>query len=59
MCTKIHYLGLVIAVVRGRLKEEEFGLAFQEGKFDIPKAPSLGLLLDDVRVGHFSSVEVN
>ena len=41
-------LGLVIAVVCGRLKEEEFGLAFLEGKFDTPKAPSLGLLLEDV-----------
>jgi tRNA U38,U39,U40 pseudouridine synthase TruA len=34
--------------VRGRLKEEEMSAAFQEGKFDIPKAPSLGLLLEDV-----------
>lgn len=53
------WLGLVIAAVRGRLKEGEFELAFEEDKFDIPKAPSLGLLLDDVRVGPFSCVKAN
>lgn len=41
-------LGLVIAIVRGRLKEEEFGAAFQEEKFDVPRAPALGLLLQNV-----------
>ncbi len=40
--------GLVIAVVRGYLKEEEFEAAFLEEKFDIPKAPALGLLLENV-----------
>ena len=36
--------------MRGRLKEEEFEVAFKEEKFDIPKAPALGLLLENVRL---------
>ena len=38
----------MVAIICGRVKEEEFDVAFQEDKFDIPKAPALGLLLEDV-----------
>ena len=41
-------VGFVIAVVRGLAKEEEFDKVFQREKVDIPKAPALGLLLDNV-----------
>ena len=40
--------GYVIAVVRGRLERVEFEKAFGQDKVDIPKAPALGLLLDNV-----------
>ncbi len=40
--------GYVIAVVRGRLERSEFETAFTKEKVDIPKAPALGLLLDNV-----------
>lgn len=41
-------IGFVIAIVRGRIEEAEFGRVFEEEKVDIPKAPSLGLLLENV-----------
>ena len=40
--------GFVIAVARGRASEEVFDSVFEEGKVDIPKAPALGLLLENV-----------
>ena len=38
----------MLAIMRGRFKEEDFEKAFEEEKVDIPKAPSLGLLLNYV-----------
>ena len=40
--------GFVVAVVRGLADEEEFERVFEKEKVDIPKAPALGLLLDNV-----------
>ncbi len=40
--------GYVIAVVRGRLERAEFEAPFREDRVDIPRAPGLGLLLDNV-----------
>lgn len=40
--------GFVIAIVRGLVKEEEFERVFKREKVDIPKAPALGLLLENV-----------
>ncbi len=41
-------LGFVIAIIRGYLKESDFDDAFLKEKVDIPRAPALGLLLEDV-----------
>jgi hypothetical protein len=34
--------------MRGHLKEKEMVVAFQEDRIDIPRAPCLGLLLENV-----------
>ena len=41
--------GLVIAIVRGRTSEETLARAYEREKVDIPRAPGLGLLLENVR----------
>ncbi|CAI8055238.1 tRNA pseudouridine synthase A [Geodia barretti] len=41
-------VGLVIAIVRGFAPETTLIEAFQKGKVDIPRAPALGLLLENV-----------
>ena len=41
-------VGLVIAIVRGFAPETTLVEAFQKGKVDIPRAPALGLLLENV-----------
>ncbi|CAI8054457.1 tRNA pseudouridine synthase A [Geodia barretti] len=41
-------VGLVIAIVRGFAPETTLVEAFQNGKVDIPRAPALGLLLENV-----------
>lgn len=41
--------GYVMAIMRGYVEEGEFDKAFEEERVDIPKAPSRGLLLDNVR----------
>ena len=41
--------GLVIAIVRGRTGEETLARAYEREKVDIPRAPGLGLLLENVR----------
>jgi tRNA pseudouridine38-40 synthase len=41
-------VGLIIAIVRGRTPETTLVEAFQRRKVDIPKAPALGLLLENV-----------
>lgn len=38
----------MIAIVRGALEEKEFDKVFQAEKMDIPRAPALGLLLENV-----------
>ncbi len=43
-------VGLIIAVVRGYVSEELILDAFNEHKVHIPRAPSLGLLLENVRM---------
>ena len=40
--------GFMIAIVRGILEYGEFEKAFQVEKMDIPRAPPLGLFLEDV-----------
>ena len=42
-------IGLVVAVVREHAQEEIIQRAFTHEKVDIPRAPALGLLLDNVR----------
>jgi len=42
-------IGLIIAVVRGCTEEATITNAFHDSKIDIPRAPALGLLLDNVR----------
>ena len=41
--------GLVIAIVRGRTSEETLARSYEREKVDIPRAPGLGLLLENVR----------
>ena len=43
------YKGFVVAIIRGYVKESEFDNAFLEDKMDIPRAPALGLILENVR----------
>ena len=47
-CSYVACVGFVVAIIRGYLKESDFESAFLEEKVDIPRAPSLGLLLDNV-----------
>ena len=42
-------VGLVIAIARGFAPETTLVEAFQREKVDIPRAPALGLLLENVR----------
>lgn len=42
------HTGLVIAIVRGRTEEETLQRAYGKEKVDIPRAPGLGLLLENV-----------
>lgn len=41
-------VGLMIAIVRGHTPEDTIVRAYQQEKLDIPRAPGLGLLLDNV-----------
>ena len=41
-------VGLVIAIVRGFAPETVLVEAFQRDKVDIPRAPALGLLLEQI-----------
>lgn len=41
-------IGLVVAIVRGHAQEEVMKTVFNKPKVDIPRAPALGLLLDNV-----------
>ncbi len=41
-------IGLIVAVVRGHAQEEIMTRVFKKPKVDIPRAPALGLLLDNV-----------
>ncbi|CAI8028525.1 tRNA pseudouridine synthase A [Geodia barretti] len=45
-------VGLVIAIVRGFAPETTLIEAFQKGKVDIPRAPALGLLLENVSLSY-------
>ena len=45
-------VGLVIAIVRGFAPETTLVEAFQKGKVDIPRAPALGLLLENVSLSY-------
>ena len=42
------FIGLVIAIVRGRTEETLLQKAYGKEKVDIPRAPGLGLLLENV-----------
>jgi len=44
----------VIAVVRGYTPEDVIVRAFKKEKVDIPRAPSLGLLLEDVHFDRYN-----
>lgn len=48
-------IGLVIAVVREHVQEEVLQRAFNKGKVDIPRAPALGLLLDNVHFDGYNT----
>ena len=41
-------IGLTIAVIRGFTEEETIQRAFKDDPIDIPKAPGLGLMLEEV-----------
>lgn len=41
-------IGMIIAIVRGHVQEDIMKTVFNKPKVDIPRAPSLGLLLDNV-----------
>lgn len=44
-------VALAIAIVRTLTPEETLTAAFQPDRIDVPMAPSLGLVLDQVRKG--------
>ena len=44
------FTGLVIAIVRGQTGEGMLARAYKREKVDIPRAPGLDLLLENVRV---------
>ncbi|XP_046851620.1 tRNA pseudouridine synthase A-like isoform X2 [Xenia sp. Carnegie-2017] len=46
------YLGLVIAIMKGYTGVDAISRAFEPAKMDIPRAPGLGLILEEV---HFKS----
>ena len=41
-------LGMTIAVVRGHASEKVIQLTWGEDRIDVPRAPGLGLMLDEV-----------
>ncbi len=42
-------IGLIVAIVRDHVQEAVLKTVFNKPKVDIPRAPPLGLLLDNVR----------
>ena len=47
-------IGLVLAVVRGVTETQTISLAFGEKRIDVPKAPGLGLVLDQVHYDQYN-----
>lgn len=47
-------IGLVLVVVRGLADEEIIARAFKEPRVDVPMAPGLGLVLDQVHYDHYN-----
>lgn len=48
-------IGLIIAISRGRVKEDIFTKAFSLEKVNIPRAPGLGLMLEFVHYDLYNS----
>ena len=43
------FAGFMIAIMRGYINEDVIAEAFNKPKIDIPRAPGLGLLLDNLK----------
>ncbi len=49
LCQIRKMIGMTVAVVRGHASPETMKLAWEEEKIHVPRAPGLGLMLDEVR----------
>ncbi|CAH8856653.1 unnamed protein product [Trichobilharzia szidati] len=47
-------IGLMLAILKGYTKEDVFDLVFQRERLDIPKAPGLGLMLNQVDFSQYN-----